>query len=284
MAAYDEFGNYTGYDSQPVSPYDFDEEERRKEELKRQLEEQQRQQEELASEVSRKQEITTYGDGSRTVTTKQEVPAGQPVTPVAPADYNARIAGMESGSRPDIGYHSPGKSTAYGTYGMTQAAYADARRANPNLPSDITQATPEQQTQAQNAYTQQNAKYLQSYGVEVNPNTLAAAHFLDAKGLSDYLKTGQISEAAARANGGIENVKRIVDSRLGGQAAPASGAVAQQNLMPGEQGGMPTKPVASTACPATSRTRLSLVESPRYISPVTAFLITSLPFSSLWLR
>ena len=249
MAAYDEFGNYTGYDSQPVSPYDFDEEERRKEELKRQLEEQQRQQEELASEVSRKQEITTYGDGHRTVTTKQEVPAGQPVTPVAPADYNARIAGMESGSRPDIGYHSPGKSTAYGTYGMTQSGYEDARRLNPNLPADITQATPEQQTQAQNAYTQQNAKYLQSYGVEVNPNTLAAAHFLGAKGLSDYLKTGQISEAAARANGGIENVKRIVDSRLGGQAAPASGAVAQQNLMPGEQGGMPTQPAQPEAQP-----------------------------------
>lgn len=121
---------------------------------------------------------------------------------------------------------------------MTAAGYEDARRVNPNLPADITQATPEQQTQAQDAYTQQNAKYLQAYGIEPNENTLAAAHFLGAKGLSDYLKTGQISEAAARANGGYENVKRIVDQRLGGQAAPASGAA---NLVQGEQGGMPTK-------------------------------------------
>jgi len=252
MAAYDEFGNYTGYDdsySSPVDPYAIDEEERKREELKRRLEEQQRQEEQLASEVSRKQEITTYGDGSKTVTTKQEVPAGQPVRPVVPTDYNQRIAGMESGARPDIGYHAPGKSSAYGTYGITNAAYEDARRVNPNLPADITQATAEQQTAAQNAYTQQNAKYLQSYGVEVNPNTLAAAHFLGAKGLSDYLKTGQISEAAARANGGYENAKRIVDQRLGGQAAAASGA-AQQNLMPGEQGGQPTQPVAPEAQPA----------------------------------
>ena len=29
MAAYDMMGNYTGYDDGPVSPYDFEEEERR---------------------------------------------------------------------------------------------------------------------------------------------------------------------------------------------------------------------------------------------------------------
>jgi hypothetical protein len=233
--AYDEMGNYTGYDesySSPVSPYDFEEEDRKKEELKRQLEEQQRQADELASQVSNKQEVTEYGDGSRTVKTTKEIPAG----PVSP-DYNANIARQESGNRPDIGYHDPGKSSAYGMYGMTGAGYEDARRANPNLPADITQATPEQQTAAQDAYTQQNAKYLQAYGVEPNANTLAAAHFLGAKGLSDYLKTGQISEAAARANGGAENVKRIVDQRLGGQAAPASGAAQQPAQQPAPQMG-----------------------------------------------
>jgi len=238
--AYDEMGNYTGYDesySQPVSPYDFEEEEKRKEELRRELERAQKEQSELASEVSRKEEIVEYGDGSRTVKSTREIPAGK-IQPVAPTDYNASIAQQESGARPDIGYHDRSKGSAYGTYGMTTAGYEDARRADPSLPADITQATPEQQTAAQNAYTQQNAKYLQAYGVEPTQNNLAAAHFLGAKGLSDYLKTGQISEAAARANGGVENVKRIVDQRLGGQAAPASGAT---NLVQGEQGGMPTQ-------------------------------------------
>jgi hypothetical protein len=236
--AYDAMGNYTGFDEGPVSPYDFEEEEKRKEQLKRELEAAVKAETELASQVSRKEEITEYGDGSRTVKTTKEIPAGGKVQPVAPDDYNANIARQESGNRPDIGYHDRNKGSAYGTYGMTAAGYEDARRVNPNLPADITQATPEQQTQAQNAYTQQNAKYLQNYGVEPTPNNLAAAHFLGAKGLSDYLKTGAISEAAAKANGGVENVKRIVDQRLGGQAAPASGA---SNLMPGEQGGMPTK-------------------------------------------
>ena len=241
----DEYGmdNYAGYEMesayQPVSPYDFEEEERRKEELRRRLEEEQKQQTELASEVSRKEEITEYGDGRRTVKTNREIPAGGRVQPVAPTDYNANIARQESGNRPDIGYHDQSKSTAYGTYGLTNAAYQDARRVDPSLPQDIRQATPEQQTAAQTAFTQQNAKYLQNLGIEPTQQNLAAAHFLGAKGLSDYLRTGQVSEAAARANGGIENVKRIVNARLGGQPAPASGAA---QLAPGETAGMPTQP------------------------------------------
>ncbi len=157
--AYNEMDGYAGYDdsfSQPVSPYDFEEEERKKEELRRQLEEEQRQVEELASEVSNKQEVIEYGDGSRTVKTTKEIPA----SPINPMDYNASIARQESGARPDIGYHDRNKGSAYGTYGMTSAGYEDARRVDPSLPADITQATLEQQTAAQNAYTQQNAKYL----------------------------------------------------------------------------------------------------------------------------
>ena len=160
--------------------------------------------------------------------------------PAVPSGYNASIAQQESGGRPDIGFHDKKKSTAYGTYGLTSGAYQDARKLNPNLPADITQATPEQQTQAQDAYTQQNSKYLQSYGVEVNPNTLAAAHFLGAKGLADYLRDGTISPAAAKANGGEDKVREIVNKRLGGQAAPASGAV------------QPTAPAAAPAEPAAA--------------------------------
>lgn len=238
--AYDEMGNYAGYDdsydnSQPVSPYDFEEEEKRKEELKRQLEAEQKKADELASQVSHKQEVVEYGDGSRTVKTTKEIPAKGPVSPM---DYNASIAQQESGNRPDIGYHDRNKGSAYGPYGMTTAAWQDARRVDPSLPEDITQATPAQLTAGQTGYTQQNAQALQAYGVEPTSQNLSAAHFLGAKGLSDYLKTGYISPAAADKNGGADNVRRIVNQRLGGQAAPASGA---SNLMPGEQGGQPTQ-------------------------------------------
>lgn len=164
--------------------------------------------------------------------------------PAVPSGYNASIAQQESGGRPDIGFHDKKKSTAYGTYGLTSGAYQDARKLNPNLPADITQATPEQQTQAQDAYTQQNAKYLQSYGVEVNPNTLAAAHFLGAKGLADYLRDGTISPAAAKANGGEDKVREIVNKRLGGQAAPASGAV-----QPAAAGAAPAEPTVAAVSP-----------------------------------
>lgn len=259
MAEYDQMGNYTGYDDmygyntmpdiQPTSPQFYDdfgnpvanaeEEKRKREEIERQIEAYKKQQAELGSEVRNKQEVTTYADGSQTITTKREVPgqraqAMQPVIPDQTA-YNANIAQQESGNRPDIGYHDRNKGTAYGTYGMTAAGYADARRRDPSLPADITQATPEQQTQAQNAYTQQNARYLQNYGVEPTQNNLAAAHFLGAKGLSDYLKTGYISPQAAAANGGVENVKRIVDRRLGGRPAPASGGVQAVAPQPQQQ-------------------------------------------------
>lgn len=200
------------------------------------------------------QEIKTYGDGTVEKITKEEMPGDyapaiqpvavqpvqqmpvqQPVAPVAPdmMSYNANIARQESGNRPDIGFHDQSKSSAYGTYGLTNAAYADARKLNPSLPADIRQATPEQQTAAQSAFTQQNAGYLQNLGIEPTPNNLAAAHFLGAKGLSDYLRDGTVSEAAARANGGADNVRRIVQQRLGGQAAPASGAA--QQLAPAPQ-------------------------------------------------
>jgi hypothetical protein len=151
-------------------------------------------------------------------------PPAPPATPAVPANYNNYIAQNESGGNANIGYHNPQASTAYGPYGMTAGAYQDARKLNPALPQNITQATPEQQTAAQNAYTQQNAKYLQTYGVEPTPGNLAGAHFLGAKGLSDYLKTGYISPEAAAANGGEAKVKQIVDQRLAMGGAPASGA------------------------------------------------------------
>jgi hypothetical protein len=233
--SYDDFGN-------PI--YDEEEARKKREEQQRQIEEYQKQQEAMGSEVAHKQEVTTYADGSQTVKTQKEVPA--PINPNAPqspaqaqaqtADqisYNQDIQKQESGANPNIGYHNQQLSSAYGPYGITQAAWQDARKQNPYLPADIREATPEQMTQAQNAVTQNNAKYLQSYGVPVNNNTLAAAHFAGAKGLSDFLtkkdEQGRpyISPAAQAANGGYERAAAIINQRLGGQMAPASGAAQQ---------------------------------------------------------
>jgi hypothetical protein len=228
--AYDAFGNYTGPDIEAVDPMSYETEEERRKRLAAEAKAK-------GTEVTAKQEVTTYADGSQTRTIQQEVPA-QPVAPVAapqaaqvqapvaPSAYNTSIAQQESGNNPNIGYHNPQAGSAYGTYGITAPGYQDARKLNPALPQDITQATPAQQTQAMDAYTQQNAKYLTNYGVEPTQQNLAAAHFLGAKGLSDYLRDGTISPAAAQANGGEEKVRAIVNARLGGQPAAASGAVA----------------------------------------------------------
>ena len=148
-----------------------------------------------------------------------------PSTPVAPTEYNQYIAKNESGNKPDIGYHMPGKSTAYGTYGITSGAYKDVQAANPAFAGrDITSLTPEEQTQAMDTYTQQNSKYLQNYGVEPTQGNLALAHFLGAKGAADYLRDGTISKAAAAANGGEDKVRQIADQRLSLGNAPVSGA------------------------------------------------------------
>jgi hypothetical protein len=246
-------------------------------------EERRKREQELANRAVQTQEFKTYGDGTVEEITKteyapavqqvamepvapvapvQQMPVAQPVAmpqPVDPAEYNRQIAQQESGSRPDIGFHNQNKSSAYGTYGLTNAAYQDARKLNPNLPADITQATPEQQTAAQNAFTQQNAGYLQAYGVEPTQQNLAAAHFLGAKGLSDYMKTGYISPQAAAANGGEENVRRIVNQRLGGEAAPASAAA---------QPAMPAQPAMAQPA-ADSQYSLATGTAPKlgFISP-----------------
>ena len=231
---YDQFGNVIGeYES---------EEERRKrlaEEAKK-----------ADNTVAAEQKVVTYQNGSQTVETKQELPPGaRPISPEAPTPepqpaaqqkpqfnfdrnaYNASIAQQESGNRTDIGFHDKTKSTAFGLFGITSPAYADARRRDPSLPEDITKATPEQQTAAQNIITDNNARYLQQKGVEPTPGVLAAAHFTGAGGLHKYLtqkdEQGRpyISPQAQAANGGYDKAAAIINARLNGQAMPASGAI-----------------------------------------------------------
>lgn len=150
--------------------------------------------------------------------------------------YNASIAQQESGNRVDIGYHDKTKSSAFGSFGITAPAYADARRRDPSLPADISQATPAQQTQAQNIITDNNARFLQGKGVEVTPGVLSAAHFVGANGLHKFLtqqdEQGRpyISPQAQTANGGYDKARAIIEGRLNGQVAPASGATQQPQV------------------------------------------------------
>jgi len=244
-------------------PYTGQEVETEEERLRREQEELRRKQ--LADTAIQTQEVKTYGDGTQEVVTKQEIPPEmQPMQPISPVGvepmatqapqptqppqpkfnfdrnaYNASIAQQESGNRADIGYHDRTKSTAFGQFGITAPAYADARRVDPSLPEDITKATLEQQTRAQNILTDNNARFLQSKGIEATPGVLAAAHFTGANGLHKFLtqkdEQGRpyISPQAQAANGGYDKARAIIEGRLGGQAVPSSGAAQQPTAMPG---------------------------------------------------
>ena len=249
--AYDTMGNYVG-DYTMGNDYETDEQRRRR----------------LAEEAAQApvtQKITYNPDGTQKMTisgTPEALSSAQPNTPTVTAPvnpaYNQYIAQNESGGNANIGYHNQAKSSAYGPYGITAGAYQDARRANPALPADITQTNPAQMTQAQDAVTANNARYLQAYGVEPTQNNLAAAHFLGARGLSDYLKTGAISPAAAAANGGEANVRRIVDQRLGMNASPASGAVPQTRPAINQETGENYQQMMPAAAPAAPVSPYSL--------------------------
>ena len=160
----------------------------------------------------------------------QPQPAPQPKLNFDRNAYNSSIAQQESGNRPDIGFHDKTKSSAFGTFGITAPAYADARRRDPSLPEDITKATPEQQTAAQNIITDNNARFLQQRGVEATPGVLSSAHVLGANGLHKFLtqkdEQGRpyLSPQAQAANGGYDKLAAIVNGRLNGQAVPSSGA------------------------------------------------------------
>lgn len=222
------------------------------EELKR------RRAQEIADTAVQTEERKVYGDGTQEIITTREIPPevsapvnpnqieAQPVAQPVPQpkpqfdrnSYNTNIAKQESGARPDIGYHDRTKSTAFGLYGITAPAYQDARRRDPSLPEDITKATPEQQTRAQNILTDNNARFLQQRGVEATPGVLSAAHFVGANGLHKFLtqkdEQGRpyISPQAQAANGGYDRARAIIEGRLNGQAVPASGALQQPAPQP----------------------------------------------------
>ena len=159
----------------------------------------------------------------------------QALQPIAPQDLNQYLAQNESGSNPNIGYHfqpdasGNRRSTAYGKYGITTNAYKDIQQRDPYFQNrSIESLSIEDQDRAQNVYNGALTQQLQAYGVEATPGNIAAADFLGAKGFSDYLKTGTISNAAAQANGGADRVRQIVEQRRRFGNAPASGAAVEQ--------------------------------------------------------
>ena len=225
---YDDFGNIVGeYES---------EEERR-----------QREQQELADTAIQTQEIKTYGDGTVEKVTKQEIPpelqrqqdaykqAVAPVTvPVSP-DQAAYTRQQESGNRRDIGYHfqpnaqGQRQSTAYGPYGITEAAYKDIARQDPTLAKPITSWTQEEHDRGYNTLVGRNQARLTQLGIEPTVGVLQLSHLLGPDGAARFLKTGQVSPAAAAANGGADRLKQIAQGRFAGaQNAASSGAAVQQ--------------------------------------------------------
>ena len=225
---YDDFGNIVGeYES---------EEERR-----------QREQQELADTAIQTQEIKTYGDGTQEVITKQEIPpelqrqqdaykqAVAPVTvPVSP-DQAAYTRQQESGNRRDIGYHfqpnaqGQRQSTAFGPYGITEAAYKDIARQDPTLAKPITSWTQEEHDRGYNTLVGRNQARLTQLGIEPSVGVLQLSHLLGPDGAARFMKTGQVSEAAAAANGGADRLKQIAQGRFAGsQNAASSGAAVQQ--------------------------------------------------------
>ena len=228
---YDEFGNIVGeYES---------EEERR-----------QREQQELNDTAIQTQEIKTYGDGTKEVVTKQEIPpelqrqqaayaqATAPVAaPVSP-DQAAYTRQQESGGRRDIGYHFPAnaqgqrQSTAFGPYGITEAAYKDIVKQDPTLAKPITEWTQEEHDRGYNTLVGRNQSRLTQLGIEATPGALQLSHLLGPDGAARFLKTGQVSEAAAAANGGAERLKQIAQGRFAGAPSASSGAAVQQQAQP----------------------------------------------------
>ena len=221
----DQFGNVIGeYES---------EEERRA-----------REQKELDDTAVQTQEIKTYGDGTQEVVTKQEIPPElqrqqaayqQTVAQVAPVaqvspDQAAYTRQQESGNNPNIGYHFPAdaqgkrQSSAFGPYGITEAAYKDIAKQDPTLAKPITQWTQEEHDRGYNTLVGRNQARLTQLGIDATPGALQLSHLLGPDGAAKFLKTGQVSEQAAAANGGAERLKQIAQGRFAGAPSASSGA------------------------------------------------------------
>lgn len=173
------------------------------------------QQQAQAAEEERKRKEAEAEQARRS---QQLAATSAPVAPQAMA-YNAQ---MESGNNPNIGYHNPQKSTAYGTYGITAPAYQDIQRANPQFANrPITSLSPQEQTQAAETYRNVQAQQLRDLNVEPSDENLRMAHLLGSTGTRNLLTNNTISPEAAAANGGEQNLRQMAFQRRAGQVGQA---------------------------------------------------------------
>ena len=158
--------------------------------------------------------------GEETVTvsgSKHDLSPANPLTPtVIPSDYNQYIGQQESGANPNIGYHNPALSTAYGQFGITAPAYADIQSVAPQFANrDISSLSPQEQIDANNVLKAQYEKQLSAKGIEPTEANVRLAHLLGAGGAHQYLTQGTVSPEAAAANGGEDKLKQLAQARLG---------------------------------------------------------------------
>ena len=217
----DIMGNYTGYDDS----LDTEEERKRKERLAA----------EKATPV--KQTITTDPTtGAQNVKIEgsaYNLSSANPNTPTVsgPAvPSNAQyLAQNESGNNPQIGFHNPAVSSAYGTYGITAPQYQEIQKANPAFANrPITSLSPQEQTTALGTSNDVYAQQLRAKGIpEVTPGMVNAAHLTGAGGLHQFLTQGTVNPALAAQNGGEDAFRQNILNRLASQPSPASGAAPQ---------------------------------------------------------
>ena len=267
---YDEFGTIIGeYES---------EEERR-----------QREQQELNDTAVQTQEIKTYGDGTVEKVTKEQLPPelqrqqqayAQAVAPVAAPvspDQAAYTRQQESGGRRDIGYHFPAdaqgkrQSSAFGPYGITEAAYKDIAKQDPTLAKPITQWTQEEHDRGYNTLVGRNQARLTQLGIEASPGALQLSHLLGPDGAAKFLKTGQVSESAAAANGGAERLKQIAQGRFAGAPSASSGAAVQQAQPQAQQMGPVSPEQANQQANTLTEQLRQLADSQKTTPPPNSF-------------
>jgi hypothetical protein len=157
--------------------------------------------------------------GEETVTisgSKRDLSAANPMTPtVTPSAYDQYIGQQESSNNPNIGYHNPAKSSAFGQFGITAPAYADIQAADPRFAGrDITSLSPAEQSEANKVLRAQYEQQLQAKGVEPSEGNVRLAHLLGAGGAHQYLTQGTFNPEAVAANGGEAKLKQIADARL----------------------------------------------------------------------
>jgi len=267
---YDEFGTIIGeYES---------EEERR-----------QREQQELNDTAVQTQEIKTYGDGTVEKVTKEQLPPelqrqqqayAQAVAPVAAPvspDQAAYTRQQESGGRRDIGYHFPAdaqgkrQSSAFGPYGITEAAYKDIAKQDPSLAKPITSWTQEEHDRGYNTLVGRNQARLTQLGIEASPGALQLSHLLGPDGAAKFLKTGQVSESAAAANGGAERLKQIAQGRFAGAPSASSGAAVQQAQPQAQQMGPVSPEQANQQANTLTEQLRQLADSQKTTPPPNSF-------------